>query len=96
MPCSFYCVQRAVDRTRYEENEDLSDVEEITSVRSFSLEEKLNSGSYNADFVHVMEGAGPHGKHVETEKNRYGFCPHKSGHKRGTLISQDLFRETDP
>ncbi|KAJ1116261.1 hypothetical protein NDU88_004477 [Pleurodeles waltl] len=57
MPCSFYCVQRAVDWTRYEENEDLSDVEEITSVRSFSLEEKLNSGSYNADFVHVMEGA---------------------------------------
>ncbi|XP_069071009.1 lysine-specific demethylase 2B isoform X5 [Pleurodeles waltl] len=58
---------RAVDRTRYEENEDLSDVEEITSVRSFSLEEKLNSGSYNADFVHVMEGADFTYEYVQRE-----------------------------
>ncbi|XP_078523649.1 lysine-specific demethylase 2B isoform X2 [Lissotriton helveticus] len=58
---------RAVDRTRYDENEDLSDVEEITSIRSFSLEEKINSGSYNADFVHVMEGADFTYEYVQRE-----------------------------
>ncbi|GAB1290151.1 Lysine-specific demethylase 2B [Apodemus speciosus] len=47
---------RAIDRQRYDENEDLSDVEEIVSVRGFSLEEKLRSQLYQGDFVHAMEG----------------------------------------
>ena len=43
----------------YDENEDMSDVEEtIANVRGFSVEEKLASDSYNANFVHVMEGKG--------------------------------------
>lgn len=50
--------QRAIDRQRYDENEDLSDVEEIVSVRGFSLEEKLRSHLYQGDFVHAMEGKG--------------------------------------
>lgn len=50
--------QRAIDRQRYDENEDLSDVEEIVSVRGFSLEEKLRSQLYQGDFVHAMEGKG--------------------------------------
>lgn len=49
---------RAIDRQRYDENEDLSDVEEIVSVRGFSLEEKLRSQLYQGDFVHAMEGKG--------------------------------------
>lgn len=50
--------QRPIDRQRYDENEDLSDVEEIVSVRGFSLEEKLRSQLYQGDFVHAMEGKG--------------------------------------
>uniref|UniRef100_A0AAQ5ZBZ6 Lysine-specific demethylase 2B n=1 Tax=Amphiprion ocellaris TaxID=80972 RepID=A0AAQ5ZBZ6_AMPOC len=42
----------------YDENEDLSDVEEIANIRGFSVEEKLVSDSYSADFVHSMEGKG--------------------------------------
>lgn len=42
----------------YDENEDLSDVEEIANIRGFSVEEKLVSGSYSANFVHLMEGKG--------------------------------------
>lgn len=36
----------------------MSDVEEIVSVRGFSLEEKLRSQLYQGDFVHAMEGKG--------------------------------------
>lgn len=43
---------------RYDENEDLSDVEEIVSIRSFNLEEKLKSKTYHGDFVHAMDGKG--------------------------------------
>lgn len=50
--------QRPIDRQRYDENEDLSDVEEIVSARGFSLEEKLRSQLYQGDFVHAMEGKG--------------------------------------
>lgn len=50
--------QRPIDRQRYDENEDVSDVEEIVSVRGFSLEEKLRSQLYQGDFVHAMEGKG--------------------------------------
>lgn len=42
----------------YDENEDLSDVEEIANIRGFSVEEKLASDSYSATFVHLMEGKG--------------------------------------
>lgn len=42
----------------YDENEDLSDVEEITNIRGFSVEDKLESNSYNSEFVQFMEGKG--------------------------------------
>lgn len=42
----------------YDENEDLSDVEEIANIRGFSVEEKLVSDSYNAKFVSSLEGKG--------------------------------------
>lgn len=42
----------------YDENEDLSDVEEIVNIRGFSVEEKLASDCYNSEFVHLMEGRG--------------------------------------
>lgn len=42
----------------YDENEDLSDVEEITNIRGFSVEDKLESNSYNSEFVQHMEGKG--------------------------------------
>ncbi|XP_028273488.1 lysine (K)-specific demethylase 2Bb isoform X1 [Parambassis ranga] len=47
---------RSICRRMYDENEDLSDVEEIANIRGFSVEEKLVSDSYNADFVHSMDG----------------------------------------
>lgn len=51
-------MQRSICRRLYDENEDLSDVEEITNIRGFSVEEKLVSDSYSATFVHFMEGKG--------------------------------------
>lgn len=51
-------VQRSICRRMYDENEDLSDVEEIVNIRGFSVEEKLASDSYSAKFVHSMEGKG--------------------------------------
>uniref|UniRef100_A0A673AZZ0 Lysine-specific demethylase 2B n=1 Tax=Sphaeramia orbicularis TaxID=375764 RepID=A0A673AZZ0_9TELE len=48
--------QRSICRRMYDENEDLSDVEEIANIRGFSVEEKLLSDRYNANFVHMMEG----------------------------------------
>lgn len=42
----------------YDENEDLSDVEEIANIRGFSVEEKLVSDSYSAKYVHMLEGKG--------------------------------------
>uniref|UniRef100_A0A8C0U5R6 Uncharacterized protein n=1 Tax=Cyanistes caeruleus TaxID=156563 RepID=A0A8C0U5R6_CYACU len=50
--------KRCIGRRRYDENEDLSDVEEIVSIRSFNLEEKLKSKMYHGDFVHAMDGKG--------------------------------------
>nr|XP_043868142.1 lysine-specific demethylase 2B isoform X1 [Solea senegalensis] len=47
---------RSICRRMYDENEDLSDVEEITNIRGFSVEEKLTSDSYSANFVHTMDG----------------------------------------
>lgn len=51
-------LQRSVGRQLYDENEDLSDVEEIVSIRGFNLEEKLRSKMYRGDFVRPMEGKG--------------------------------------
>ncbi len=51
-------VQRSICRRMYDENEDLSDVEEITNIRGFSVEDKLASNSYNSEFVQYMEGKG--------------------------------------
>uniref|UniRef100_A0A8C1RTX0 Lysine-specific demethylase 2B n=1 Tax=Cyprinus carpio TaxID=7962 RepID=A0A8C1RTX0_CYPCA len=47
----------------YDENEDLSDVEEITNIRGFSVEDKLESNSYNSEFCLyslciIKEGGG--------------------------------------
>lgn len=42
----------------YDENEDLSDVEEIANIRGFSVEEKLVSDTYTANFVRWMDGKG--------------------------------------
>lgn len=54
--------QRSICRRMYDENEDLSDVEEITNIRGFSVEEKLISDNYCAKYVHLLEGKGivPH------------------------------------
>lgn len=50
--------QRSICRRMYDENEDLSDVEEIANIRGFSVEEKLASDSYSAKYVHLLEGKG--------------------------------------
>lgn len=42
----------------YDENEDLSDVEEITNIRGFNVEDKLESHLYNSELVHYMDGKG--------------------------------------
>uniref|UniRef100_A0A2K6ETD9 [histone H3]-dimethyl-L-lysine(36) demethylase n=1 Tax=Propithecus coquereli TaxID=379532 RepID=A0A2K6ETD9_PROCO len=62
--------QRPIDRQGYDENEDLSDVEEIVSVRGFSLEEKLRSQLYQGDFVHAMEGKDFNYEYVQREALR--------------------------
>nr|XP_035940946.1 lysine-specific demethylase 2B isoform X5 [Halichoerus grypus] len=62
--------RRPIDRQRYDENEDLSDVEEIVSVRGFSLEEKLRSQLYQGDFVHAMEGKDFNYEYVQREALR--------------------------
>ncbi|XP_076778906.1 lysine-specific demethylase 2B isoform X5 [Arvicanthis niloticus] len=68
--CKRICLSRAIDRQRYDENEDLSDVEEIVSVRGFSLEEKLRSQLYQGDFVHAMEGKDFNYEYVQREALR--------------------------
>uniref|UniRef100_A0A8D0FCQ5 Uncharacterized protein n=1 Tax=Strix occidentalis caurina TaxID=311401 RepID=A0A8D0FCQ5_STROC len=55
---------------RYDENEDLSDVEEIVSIRSFNLEEKLKSKMYHGDFVHAMDGKDFTFEYVQREALR--------------------------
>lgn len=47
---------RTISRTQYAENEDLSDVEDMVSIRGFSLEQKLSSNRYGGDFVQYMDG----------------------------------------
>ncbi|XP_048819784.1 lysine-specific demethylase 2B isoform X13 [Lagopus muta] len=61
---------RPIGRRRYDEHEDLSDVEEIVSVRSFNLEEKLKSKTYRGDFVHSMDGKDFTFEYVQREALR--------------------------
>uniref|UniRef100_A0A8D3E5U1 Lysine-specific demethylase 2B n=1 Tax=Scophthalmus maximus TaxID=52904 RepID=A0A8D3E5U1_SCOMX len=63
-------VVRSICRRMYDENEDLSDVEEIANIRGFSVEEKLASDSYNANFVHSMEGKDFNYEYVQREALR--------------------------
>uniref|UniRef100_A0A4W6CMG9 Lysine-specific demethylase 2B n=1 Tax=Lates calcarifer TaxID=8187 RepID=A0A4W6CMG9_LATCA len=62
--------QRSICRRMYDENEDLSDVEEIANIRGFSVEEKLVSDSYSANFVHLMEGKDFTYEYVQREALR--------------------------
>ncbi|XP_054853019.1 lysine-specific demethylase 2B isoform X2 [Eublepharis macularius] len=61
---------RSIGRRLYDENEDLSDVEEIVSIRSFNLEEKLRSKMYRGDFVRPMEGKDFTFEYVQREALR--------------------------
>uniref|UniRef100_A0A3Q3G7C4 Lysine-specific demethylase 2B n=1 Tax=Labrus bergylta TaxID=56723 RepID=A0A3Q3G7C4_9LABR len=61
---------RSICRRMYDENEDLSDVEEIANIRGFSVEEKLASDSYSAKFVHSMEGKDFSYEYVQREALR--------------------------
>lgn len=58
--------QRSICRTMYDENEDLSDVEEIANIRGFSVEEKLLSDSYSSEYVQYLEGKGEAGPFART------------------------------
>uniref|UniRef100_A0A8C9YX93 Lysine-specific demethylase 2B n=1 Tax=Sander lucioperca TaxID=283035 RepID=A0A8C9YX93_SANLU len=62
--------QRSICRRMYDENEDLSDVEEIANIRGFSVEEKLASDSYSSTFVHCMEGKDFSYEYVQREALR--------------------------
>uniref|UniRef100_A0A672PAY5 Lysine-specific demethylase 2B n=1 Tax=Sinocyclocheilus grahami TaxID=75366 RepID=A0A672PAY5_SINGR len=61
---------RSICRRMYDENEDLSDVEEITNIRGFSVEDKLESNSYNSEFVQYMEGKDFSYEYVQREALR--------------------------
>uniref|UniRef100_A0A803THR0 Lysine-specific demethylase 2B n=1 Tax=Anolis carolinensis TaxID=28377 RepID=A0A803THR0_ANOCA len=63
-------LQRSISRRLYDENEDLSDVEEIVSVRGFSLEEKLRSPGFRGQFVRAMEGKDFTFEYVQREALR--------------------------
>uniref|UniRef100_A0AAR2L9P3 [histone H3]-dimethyl-L-lysine(36) demethylase n=1 Tax=Pygocentrus nattereri TaxID=42514 RepID=A0AAR2L9P3_PYGNA len=54
----------------YDENEDLSDVEDIVNIRGFDLEDKLQSDRYNSSFVHFMEGKDFTYEYVQREALR--------------------------
>ncbi|CAL8321646.1 unnamed protein product [Lota lota] len=71
---------RSICRRMYDENEDFSDVEEIVNIRGFSLEEKLASNRYNAEFVHAMEGKDFTYEYVQREALRSPLIfKHKDG-----------------
>ncbi|KAM5193065.1 lysine-specific demethylase 2B isoform 4-T4 [Mantella aurantiaca] len=61
---------RAISRTQYAEHEDLSDVEDVVSVRGFSLEQKVSSNNYQGDYVRVMEGKDFTYEYVQREALR--------------------------
>uniref|UniRef100_A0AAR2IV12 [histone H3]-dimethyl-L-lysine(36) demethylase n=1 Tax=Pygocentrus nattereri TaxID=42514 RepID=A0AAR2IV12_PYGNA len=62
--------KRSVCRRMYDENEDLSDVEDIVNIRGFDLEDKLQSDRYNSSFVHFMEGKDFTYEYVQREALR--------------------------
>uniref|UniRef100_A0A8D0GXZ0 Uncharacterized protein n=1 Tax=Sphenodon punctatus TaxID=8508 RepID=A0A8D0GXZ0_SPHPU len=62
---------RSIGRRLYDENEDLSDVEEIVCIRSFNLEEKLKSKMYHGDFVRAMAGKDFTFEYVQREALRH-------------------------
>ncbi|XP_051971871.1 lysine-specific demethylase 2B isoform X2 [Xyrauchen texanus] len=61
---------RSICRRMYDENEDLSDVEEITNIRGFSVEDKLESHLYNSELVQHMEGKDFTYEYVQREALR--------------------------
>uniref|UniRef100_A0A7N6F9H9 Lysine-specific demethylase 2B n=1 Tax=Anabas testudineus TaxID=64144 RepID=A0A7N6F9H9_ANATE len=61
---------RSICRRMYDENEDLSDVEEIANIRGFSVEEKLVSDTYTANFVRWMDGKDFTYEYVQREALR--------------------------
>ncbi|XP_035246899.1 lysine-specific demethylase 2B isoform X1 [Anguilla anguilla] len=61
---------RSVCRRMYDENDDLSDVEEIANVRGFNLEEKLVSKSYNSNYAKYMDGKDFTYEYVQKEALR--------------------------
>lgn len=61
---------RAISRTQYAEHEDLSDVEDVVSVRGFNLEQKVSSTNYRGDYVQVMEGKDFTYEYVQREALR--------------------------
>ncbi|XP_053226178.1 lysine-specific demethylase 2B isoform X1 [Podarcis raffonei] len=61
---------RSIGRRLYDEDDDLSDVEEIVSIRGFNLEEKLRSKMYRGDFVRPMEGKDFTFEYVQREALR--------------------------
>ncbi|XP_051541244.1 lysine-specific demethylase 2B-like isoform X2 [Myxocyprinus asiaticus] len=61
---------RSICRRMYDENEDLSDVEEITNIRGFSVEDKLESNLYNCELVQHMEGKDFTYEYVQREALR--------------------------
>ncbi|XP_055063729.2 lysine (K)-specific demethylase 2Bb isoform X2 [Misgurnus anguillicaudatus] len=62
--------QRSICRRMYDENEDLSDVEEITNIRGFNVEDKLESHLYNSELVHYMDGKDFTYEYVQREALR--------------------------
>ncbi|XP_068608603.1 lysine (K)-specific demethylase 2Bb [Brachionichthys hirsutus] len=61
---------RSICRMMYDEDEDASDVEEMSNVRGFSVEEKLVSGSYCSEYVRVLEGKDFSYEYVQREALR--------------------------
>ncbi|XP_076876010.1 lysine (K)-specific demethylase 2Bb isoform X2 [Brachyhypopomus gauderio] len=61
---------RSIGRRMYDENEDLSDVEEIVNIRGFNVEEKLRSEHYNSNFVCHMDGKDFTYEYVQREALR--------------------------
>ncbi|XP_072514412.1 lysine (K)-specific demethylase 2Bb isoform X2 [Salminus brasiliensis] len=61
---------RSTGRRMYDEEEDLSDVEDIANIRGFDLEDKLQSGRYSSSFVHFMEGKDFTYEYVQREALR--------------------------
>uniref|UniRef100_A0A8B9RKZ2 Lysine-specific demethylase 2B n=1 Tax=Astyanax mexicanus TaxID=7994 RepID=A0A8B9RKZ2_ASTMX len=72
--------ERSMCRRMYDEEEDLSDVEDIANIRGFDLEDKLCSDHYSSNFIHYMEGKDFTYEYVQREALRvplnFSYCPH--------------------